>query len=489
MLSNNKISILWYSFKMIFILIVFNFITASSVSSIVFDRFFSSSQNEIFSNIYKEINRLDNVDVKSDEFNKIINMCRNSNCTIEVYDTSTNKRLYSPYKYESDIFSTKNSKKIFDDIIGDKNGITVDSSMEEQNTINALNGLQNAYSLVIRKTENIYMLVQTQTITMTQYKQTLMFALLWCLFLSSFIGIIPAYILSRKMLNNITVVKDVAKKLSKNDFSQKCSESRFNEFSELGVYINQMADSLKSQMDEIEDKNRVLESDIIKRKEVEESQKEFISNVSHELKTPISIVSGYAEGIKYGLVTTDDERNKYCDTIISECGRMRDIVKQLLDLSSIEHNEFNIEINNISLLVKSLQERFSTRYPNRNFIFNYDDELYSIFDYDEIEKVLSNYIENAIKYSADDIKINVNDVEFIHIGVISNGVIEEEDREKIWDRFYRADKSHKRSENSTGLGLSIVKATMEKHKMPYGLNILHDSVEFYIELKKYTSNK
>jgi len=459
------------------------------MSRLVFNNFYFSSQNKIFINIYEKISGLEEIDVVSPEFRSIVEMCRQNNCAIEVYDSSTNKRIYSPYTYETDTFTDVNSKEIFDNIIGSEKSAVIingiNENYEAQQAINNLNGQNNAYSLLIRHNDSIYILVQTPMEIKNTYQTMLSKVFLWCLALSAFTGIMPAYFLSKDMMMSILEINNVTKKIAEHDFSEKCENNKLSEFYDLCININKMAESLEQQMNEIEEQNKILEHDLDDRKKIEISQKEFVSNVSHELKTPISIISGYAEGIKYGLVQTEEDKNKYCDTIINECSRMRNIVKQLLDLSALENITLNIERNSISDLSDVLIEKFAARHKERHFINNVKAGIHAMFDYDEIERVLTNYLENAVKYTNGDIIINsYEDTEYVKISVISNGHINKADSERIWDRFYRADKSHKRSENSTGLGLSIVKATMQKHNMPYGVDIKDKYVDFYIKLSK-----
>lgn len=486
--DGKKQSIFLYAFKTIVMMLAFNFIIALFMSKFVFNSFYFSSQDKIFASIFNEIESMGDMDINSKEFKDVVDICRHNNCTIEVYDSSTNKRIYSPYVYESDIFASVDSKPIFDGIIGSSNkavvinGINGDS--DAQTAINRLNGLDNAYSLLIRKTDNIYILVQTSMATRNSYQSMLSKVMLWCLILSSSMGMIPAYYMQKSMLKNIISIKKVTKRLADHDFSENCDGSRFKEFDELGTYINQMSDSLKQYTYKIEKQNDELLSDIEHRKKLELSQKEFIANVSHELKTPISIISGYAEGIKYGLASSEKERDGYCDTIINECGRMRNIVKQLLDLSVLENLNLDICKNDISEMVNILLEKFRIKYNDRSFIGHVAPDLCADCDYDSMERAVSNYIENAVKYSSGDIVVSVSRIQDnIRIGVFSESHIKKEDENRVWDRFYRVDKSHKRSENSTGLGLSIVKLSMEKHGFLYGLTQSDEGVEFYIMMK------
>lgn len=486
--KKNKESIFFYVLKMMLFLLFFNFLGVIFFCLTILDNFFVSNQNEIFQTLYEDIRNIDDFNVNSKEFKDLIDKTRYNNCIIEVYDTNTNTRLYSPYVYDSNVFSSTNSKVIFDSIIGEGENCCYiyNDDAEKYYLINSLNNQNNKYSMLIRESDNIYILVQTSTDSVENYKQLLYKSIIYCFALASTLGIIPAFLLSKNMLKNINSIKNVAKKISENDFSEECKLDKFGEFYELSFYINKMSHSLETQLYEITEKNKILNEDIERRKLLEETQKDFVSNVSHELKTPIAIISGYVEGLKYGLVSSDDEKNEYYETILKECNRMTNIIKQLLNLSTLESGkELIFEQVDLSEMLNVLISKYKVKHKDRIFINSVNDNLIGYCDYDEIERVIINYLDNAIKYSEGQLEIRAfNEGNYVYIGVHNDGHINEEELEKIWDRFYRIDKSHKRNENSTGLGLSIVKAIMQKHKMPFGAKNVNNGVEFYIKIKK-----
>ena len=485
--NKSKQSSFIYVLKMILIVLFISFICVWKFSSLVFERFFAENRNDVFLTIYEKVESIESFGINSPEFKNLIDICQANNCIIEVYNTDTNKRIYTPYVYDDNNFSTGNSKQIFDEIIGNYYDVKIisDDDTENQYKINTLNNQNNQYSMLIRKSKDIYILVQTSTESITSYKEVLSKSIIWCFLLALFMGLIPSFLLSKTIIKNINSIKNVAKKISDKDFSEKCEPDKFREFFELANYINKMSGSLETQLKEIENANKILNDDIEKRKVIEQTQKDFVSNVSHELKTPISIISGYTEGIKYGLVSDDDEREKYCDTILDECQRMASIVKQLLDLSVLDNSKLNIEECNLSDMINIIYDKFCNKYSNRKFINDINNNLIGYCDYDEIEKVIINYLENAVKYSNGDVDIRAFlESDYIYIGIHSYSNISDEDMNRIWDRFYRVDKAHKRQNNSTGLGLSIVKATMEKHNMPYGVKRINDGIEFFIKIRK-----
>lgn len=280
----------------------------------------------------------------------------------------------------------------------------------------------------------------------------------------------------------------ITKKIAQMDFSQICPRFRVRELNELGDSVNSLSSSLDMSMKELRKKNRRLELEVEKQKLLEESRKQFIANASHELKTPIAIIQGYAEGLKYGI--TNGNAEEYCDVIMEESDKMNALVRSLIDNSKYEN--FNIECKpidfSVSEMVDSLIEERQSFFQNRGitvrsniskgFVCNADPDLF--------ERVFGNYFSNAVSHADGEklIKINCEQVgEFYRISVFNTGKpIADEDIDKIWSSFYRADKAHSRSENRFGLGLSIVANVQRIQKAKYGVNNHENGVEFWFDV-------
>ena len=485
--KDNYKSIFLHVFKIILALLIFNFISVFVFFNLIYYKVIENNQEGVFYSLYRDIKDLKTIDINSQSFQDLINEVAINNCIMEIYDTNTNTRIYSPYIYEDNVFSITDSRKVFDDsnVLLLMDG-KVESYDDKYLYINSLNHQNNQYSMLIRHNDGIFILIQTSNKYIHNGQNVIYKILLLCFAFAALVGLIPAYLMSKNMLSNIQSIKKTAQKIIDKDFSEKCKANQFSEFYELAESINEMSDVIHNQINEIEQKNIMLENDIEERQKQEQFQKDFISNVSHELKTPISIISGYTEGIKLGLVSEKEDIDSYCSVILEECSRMTNIVRQLLDLSAIENiSNLNIEHNSISEMLDIIVDKYTVKNSDRSFEKNYKNNLEGYFDYNEIENVLRNYIDNAIKYSDGSIKINAyEDVEDVYIGIWSNGFIEDSEIDKIWNRFYRVDKSHKRNANSTGLGLSIVKAVMNKHNMPFGVLKKNEGIEFFIKIKK-----
>lgn len=228
-----------------------------------------------------------------------------------------------------------------------------------------------------------------------------------------------------------------------------------------------------------------------------EIQREFVGNVSHELKTPITLIQGYAEGLQDGMCENEESRKNYCGIIVEETKRMNEIVQQLLMLSKIESGSDETIISNFdfSELVMGVAENIKilADQKNVNIELNVPEGIIVSGDDSKIESVVTNYLSNAIHHVNDGGTIRVScerKAGRVHLTVFNTGNnIPEEELTHIWDKFYKIDKAHSRTYGGSGIGLSIVRAVMEAHNMPYGVNNMPDGVEFWFELEEKKNDK
>ena len=245
--------------------------------------------------------------------------------------------------------------------------------------------------------------------------------------------------------------------------------------------------------DRIDNRFSQLERDLNKKIEQEKIQQDFIANVSHELKTPIAIIQGYAEGLSDGLCKDDESRKEYADVIVDEAEKMNSLVRQLLTISSLESGNVKLDIEDMDLmqLVRDVVTSSSilAQQKNASVILDAPDEVMVQGDPERLESVFTNLFSNACHHvdEGGTITVKVCDASKnrIKLSVINTGShIPKEDLERVFDRFYKVDKSHSRSYGGTGIGLSIVKAVMKAHDMPYGVNNTDSGVDFWLELKR-----
>ena len=425
------------------------------------------------------------------------------NMRLEKYDTKKNAIVYSSFnerigKQLSSSYSMEELNAIFDDLVGN-NGYSIYTIEDEKyNLINSLlNNDEDQIIMIAKYKENQYFALEIPSPNIVYaVKLNKQYSVLTSLM--SLVFIIPiTFLFSYIFVKPIKNLCKQTQKIKDKDFNVVCNIKSNNEIGELAENINSMSKSIQKYIEDINEKNNKLIEDIRIKEQFEESQKKFISNVSHEINTPISIISAYTESLKYNLLETEEEKEEYYNIILDECSRMNNITKQLLYLSKLENptKKLNITTFNIIELLKIDVNKFKLKCNQNDITINLAtdlDEAYVEADAAEIENVIINYLQNAFKYCLKPGKILIkveDESELYKIIVYNNSKkIPEEKLEKIWDRFYKEDKSRTRNENSTGLGLSIVKATMNLHKMPCGVYNVDGGIEFFIKLKKHIKN-
>lgn len=313
-----------------------------------------------------------------------------------------------------------------------------------------------------------------------------------------FLGLILVAILLSSFYSDLiskplVTLNSVANRMSNMDFTVTCETNREDEIGSLAKSLNFLSKNLHSALLDLQQKNEKLENDIEKERQLEIMRKEFTANVSHELKTPIGIIEGYAEGIKDGIVTGEDAK-LYLETIIDESKKMSVLVSNMLELSKLESGTAkpSPEAFNINRLISKVLKKHSPEFDEHKFKVNFNSSnpySYVYADTFQMEQVLTNLITNAIKYTPPDNEINLNieeGLDKVKISIQNMGVnIPDDEINKLFDKFYRLDKSRERTQrNSTGLGLSIVKNILLLHNSEFNLQNINGGVEFYFYLDK-----
>ena len=293
-------------------------------------------------------------------------------------------------------------------------------------------------------------------------------------------GIIASFI-SRKFTNPILQLNDIANKMAKLDFSKKYRiTDTEDEINELGRSINTMSDKLEATIKELQKNNIELEKDIEEKSKIDEMRKQFISDVSHELKTPIALIQGYAEGLIENVNSDEESRKFYAEVILDETNKMDKLVKQLLELMKLEYGkrEFDNEKFNINELINEVLRKCSVMINEKNIkvYFENKEPIYVYADEFYMDQIITNYLTNAIKHAEEveketKIEIKVEKVSNkIRVSVFNTGEnIPEEDLQRIWGRFYKLDSSRNRQDGGSGIGLALVKAIMNNYQNEYGV--------------------
>lgn len=296
--------------------------------------------------------------------------------------------------------------------------------------------------------------------------------------------------ISNRITKPILELANISERMKHLDFDAKYTGTDKTEISILGNNINELSETLETTISELKTANNELLKDIEKKDKVDEMRKEFLSNVSHELKTPIALIQGYAEGLKEGINSDEESREFYCDVIIDEANKMNIMVKKLLTLNQLEfgNDVVNMERFDIAALIKNYiassdillkQKEISVRMEDNEAVYAWGDEF-------KVEEVFMNYFSNAINYAMGDKIIDVKiqrTGQKIRVSVFNTGnPIPQESIEHLWEKFYKVDKARTREYGGSGIGLSIVKAIMESMNQEYGVTNYENGVEFWFML-------
>ena len=298
---------------------------------------------------------------------------------------------------------------------------------------------------------------------------------------------------SQKITRPITELTALSQRMANLDFDAKYESSGNNEIEVLGQNLNHMSDTLLQSLTELKTANNELKKDIEKKNEIDVMRREFLSNVSHELKTPIALIQGYAEGLQENIID-DKGKDYYCEVIVDEANKMNGMVKKLLSLNQIEFGNTQVEMERFDItdLIKGIIQSTAilSQQKNAEVIFYQDEPLYVWGDEFRVEEVISNYFTNALNHIKGDNKIEIccnEENGLVYISVFNSGdPIPVEDIDKIWTKFYKVDKARTREYGGNGIGLSIVKAIVESMNQQYGVRNYENAVEFWFTLEVYS---
>lgn len=308
-----------------------------------------------------------------------------------------------------------------------------------------------------------------------------------------FIGFIALTFYLRRFSKPIDNMCAITDRMSKLDFSEKCPPTKLTEMTKLSEGINTLSDALDRALTDLSERNRQLQLDIENERTIDSLRQTFISGISHELKTPIAIIQGYAEGAKMFFEAGNSEAaSEYCDIIENESIRMNNMVMKLLEITKYDSGAYEPQREDFNLygLVEDWYERNSSILEEKNIIAEnlVDESFIGNGDIIILASVLNNYLSNAVSHVAGEMKIicRAEDIgEKYRLYVYNTGEhIAAKDIDKIWTSFYRADKSLSRSQGRFGLGLAIVASIQRLHNEEYGVENKENGVEFWFDIKK-----
>lgn len=306
--------------------------------------------------------------------------------------------------------------------------------------------------------------------------------------------VVIIYFVAKSISQPIMELSSLSKRMCNLEFDAKFMPKYRNskELDTLGNNMNELSETLQKTISELKGANNELKNDIAKKEKIDEMRKDFLSNVSHELKTPLALISGYAEGLKEGINDSKESTDFYCDVIMDETDKMTRMVSKLLTLNQIEFGNERVEMAcfDVTEVIKGVVMANSFLASTDGIAIEFLEDLpaYVWGDEFKVEEVITNYLSNAMHYASGEKKVRIfyeKGEKLLRICVYNSGLqIPEEELDKVWIKFYKVDKARTREYGGSGIGLSIVKAIMDSFHQSCGVYNVMDGVVFWLELER-----
>ena len=445
-------------------------------------RVYMQSKMDVIHDAYETIKQAAESDsYGSDEFaRELDDVCRSYNMTVCVMDVNSNMKYVS----------INGGERLENRLLGYVFGFR---TFPGDDYVIQRTGQENKEYLEIygRLNTGISFIMQTPLSSIQESAKIAnrFYVLVGCL--GALAGGIIIWFVSRRVTKPILELNDISQRMVQLDFEAKYQGRAHNEIDLLGENINKLSDSLEQTISELKTANNELQRDVEKKEAVDEMRKEFLANVSHELKTPIALIQGYAEGLQEGVNDDPESRQFYCDVIVDEAAKMNNMVKKLLTLNQLEfgNDVVTMERFDITALVKNYIQSAAILTRQNGITVRMEEypPIYAWADEFKIEEVFMNFFSNAVNHCEGekiiDVKMEQKDGR-VRVSVFNTGKpIPEDSIGHIWEKFYKVDKARTREYGGSGVGLSIVKAIMDSMNQPYGVINYTNGVEFWFELE------
>lgn len=487
-LNNTFKSIRFRLFGTLCISIVLIIFTLIIINNVVLETFYLYSKTTTAIHISEAINSYYNGIYTYSINDKLREQERTNNIDILILDDSFNVVYCSNQEIIDSVNILNSVYNIRSNLVYSQKNILVQRVEESKN---------NQYLLLRADLDNgyiNYIKIQVQPIKETVRISNDLLLIIGVLMI--IIAAVIASIIANKFTRPILQLNSITKRMANLDFSQRYRISDTeDEINMLGRNINEMSDKLELTIGRLRSNNTKLEQNIEEKSKIDEMRKQFISDVSHELKTPIALIQGYAEGLIENVNSDEESRKFYAEVILDESNKMDEMVKRLLELMKLEYQErkFNDTEFDLIELIKEELRRNTVVIKENNIKVEFDEKkkIKVFADQEYIEQVVNNYLSNAMKHAEEkngEKKIIIrteNKKDKIRLYVYNTGEnIPKENINKIWGRFYKVDSSRNRNQGGTGIGLALVKAIMNNYNNEYGVRNLENGVEFYCDINR-----
>ena len=466
-------------------IVVIAFVLIALSNSFLLERYYVAKKTDAIQDVYEKLNQYDSL--TSDKVQSLKSICIEKNISWVILDTNHSEIL----DYDS-----RNANRLYASLFGYITGVAPAKSSTLEETDN--------YTLEVNRdmdmdyldmwgmldNNNVFLIPLPMAGISDSIQISNMFYLYTGMIVVA-ISILAIWFLSQRLTKPLEELTDISIRMSNLDFNAKYESGGEDEIGVLGQNFNKMSKELEQTISELKTANNELQKDIEKKERIDDMRKEFLSNVSHELKTPIALIQGYAEGLKECINDEAESRDFYCEVIIDEAAKMNNMVKKLLTLNQLEfgNDQISMECFDLTELVRGVvnSAQLLADQKDAQILFVQDTSVYVWGDEFKIEEVVTNYVSNAINHIDGERKIEIKMQRregHIRLSVFNTGKpIPEEDIDKIWIKFYKVDKARTREYGGSGIGLSIVKAIMESMNQKFGVKNYENGVEFWFELE------
>ncbi len=458
------------------------------INTLFLEEYYIRSKMRVLNQAYETISQAANSDAYgTEEFSEALNeVCSVSNITVCVMDAT------SQMKYESVNGGRELEAQLLGYIFGF--GQSPEKVLEEgEDYVIQIGNFGNDEFLMMfgRLNSGISFILRTPLESIRESVAVANRFVTYAGIVGTVAGCIIIWLVTGKVTKPILKLNSISEQMVQMNFDVRYEGREKNEIGLLGDNINKLSAALEKTISELKTANNELKKDIDKKEQIDEMRREFLANVSHELKTPIALIQGYAEGLSEGACEDEESRAFYCEVIVDEASKMNRMVQKLMTLNQLEsgNDVVTMERFDITELVKNYIQSAGILTKQNEITVCMDEypPIYVWADEYKTEEVFMNYFSNAVNHCEGEKKIIVSLEQKpgkVRVGVFNTGTpIPEESLPHLGEKFYKVDKARTRAYGGSGVGLSIVKAIMESMNQEYGVENYSNGVLFWFELE------
>ncbi|WP_343828040.1 HAMP domain-containing sensor histidine kinase [Clostridium subterminale] len=460
------------------------FIIGIATYGITYKDFFQREKLKEMNVVIEEIKDYIDEDYNNRVDEKLEGLSEKYSVQIDIKNAITLDSIFSSHKMGKNNMMNGQHRFEVIEFIDEKEGIS------ETITLDKSTGVE--FLTVVGNSESSYEISVKTPITVIDDAVNKSIKLLFMIMLPvGFIALFITALFSKQFTKPVIEITKKTRKIEELDFSEGLNIKSMDEIGTLAKSVNNLSFKIEETLKNLKEKNLVLETMMENERKNQLARREFVSSVSHELKSPITVISGYIQALQGGFISSDEDRKYYLDVIGEETERLGIIVNDLLELYKLESNTFKLNKKgvNINSLIKKILDKNKFRFEELNINLNFNEGKNVTVFVDEVrlEQAVQNYINNALSHVDEnkiiEIDLKVSEDNLVIYVYNSGSNIEDENLNKIWEGFVRVDKVRNYKEKRLGLGLAIVKQIVTLHEGTYGVKNKEQGVEFWITLK------